>query len=169
MLAQIFDLIHLRREQAEVEHQNMRESVEAKREEEKERDGLLIINARYGNLDSPGSFIDVTDQLQNLVDCSRLIFKGNKDFMEGCWDPTFMQGDVKTMQITYQFQDTVHEVYLGAEDEIVLPLKSHALTEEELEERKQMKAEKEVRRKRRQAVKSAFVCGMMDWNKSVSH
>jgi hypothetical protein len=43
--------------------------------QESEHDGLLIVKGRYGNLESPGGYIDVTDQLQNLVDSSCLIYK----------------------------------------------------------------------------------------------
>ena len=158
---EIFELGHMRREQSETELQNMRASVEAKRALEAERDGLIIVKARYGALQTPGDYIDVTDQLQNLVDQGCLIYKGNKDFMEGVWDATFMRGADKEMQITYLFQGLVHEVTLAAEEDIILPLGEHALSEEELEARNAALASKEARRQKRANIKSAFVTALV--------
>jgi hypothetical protein len=42
--------------------------------------------------------------------------------MEGVWDPTFMQGEGKLMQISYLFQGAMHEVVLTPEEDIILPL-----------------------------------------------
>jgi hypothetical protein len=90
--SQIYDVVHSRREQAETELSNMIKSVEAKRAEEIACDGMIIEKARFGDLSTAGGYIDATDQMQHLVDGSVLIFKGNKDFIEGMWDPTFMRG-----------------------------------------------------------------------------
>ena len=56
-------MVHSRREQAETELANMVQSVERKRAEEIANEGMLIVRARYGDLATPGGYIDVTDQV----------------------------------------------------------------------------------------------------------
>jgi hypothetical protein len=49
------------------------QSVEHKRAEEAAADGMLIVKARYGDLATPGGFIDVTDQVRARMRASRVV------------------------------------------------------------------------------------------------
>ena len=71
--------------------------------------------------------------MQHLVDNSCLIYKGNKDFIEGVWDPTFMRGP-KQLYVLYQYGGAMHQATFDEEDDVLLPVKDHELTADEFGE-----------------------------------
>jgi len=100
---------------------------------EESRRGLIVVYAKYGNLerdakeekegkksDSP-SAIDVTVPLQNLVEDSKLILHvGSKSILLGFYDPCV--GEDKQLYIRYLFKDKLHEVTIDDAEAIGLPL-----------------------------------------------
>lgn len=150
--------MHSRREQAETELANMTQSVGAKRAEELAVDGMVIEKARYGDLSTAGGYIDATDQLQHLVDGSVLIHKGNKDFIEGMWDPTFMRGP-KQLEIMYQYAGNKHFCIVDEEQDILLPMKDHELSPDEVDELRSLPEVREQQRLRKMRARRAAVIG----------
>ena len=99
---------------------------------EQECDGLLIVQARYGDL-SPASsqLLDVTMQLQASVADSLLILRGggSKSWLEGWYDPT--EGGDNELDVVYSLHGVLHRVRVGDEEELQLPQPEHAMTDKE--------------------------------------
>jgi len=113
------------------------------REEESSIDGLIIIEALYGDIsvdaheyrtDKAGRCIDVTIPLQLAVKNS-LLFKHSSDsmaYLDGFYDPNDNEID-NLLYIRYQFQGALHEVVYQDTDSICLPLEEHLVADEDLE------------------------------------
>ncbi|GBC07248.1 hypothetical protein RclHR1_07330006 [Rhizophagus clarus] len=110
-------------------------SVERKIEAEKEKDGLVILEAWYGNIsnlkDVPLSekkdVADVRIPVQALVHDSQLTIPGgySKSNIMGFYDPCM--GEHKQLRIKYQFQRKFHEVTVDDTVPIGCPLRSHII------------------------------------------
>ncbi len=130
------------REKALQEKEKMRDAILRSRVNEESVQGLLIINARYGNLqDDEGvtsvtpqdefpPYIDVTDQLQFQVLNSRLHLPPvSKTTLDGFYDPC--PGEEKSLSIIYRFLNTTHRVEVHDEDELEIPSEEDKLGGEE--------------------------------------
>lgn len=113
----------------------MEVAVKNRRAEEASRNGLLILEAKYGDINfSPerprGAFIDVSVALQCLVDNSALILHGgaSKLWLEGFYDPSDRL-DVTDHQlyVKYKFLNRPHECIVGDTEELRMPLQEHLI------------------------------------------
>jgi len=116
--------------------------------QEEAKRGLIIVYAKYGNLEKDDAqelvpnkvpvlvgtekkeefppAIDVTVALQNLVEDSKLhLHPGSKSSLLGFYDPCV--GEDKQLYIRYLFKDRMHEVKIDDTDAIGLPLESHRI------------------------------------------
>ena len=90
-------------------------------------DGLIILEARYGRLNSPNTsdnsskIIDVTVPLQALVKDSTLKISTtvSKSNLTGFYDPCI--GEEKSLFIKYLLRSQVHTVLYKDTDPIILP------------------------------------------------
>ena len=90
--------------------------------------GLLILQAQYGQLDSPQHVLDVTMQLQTQVQDGMLLVKGgsSKSWMEGFYDPT--EGGQNELDVVYKLDGVMHRAVVADEDELILPHANHRMT-----------------------------------------
>jgi len=110
-------------------------SVERKIESEKLKDGLVILEAWYGNISSSRDVplnekkdvADVRIPVQALVHDSQLTIPGgySKSNIMGFYDPCM--GENKQLKIKYQFQRKFHEVTVDDTAPVACPLRSHIL------------------------------------------
>jgi DnaJ family protein C protein 11 len=121
----------------------MRDAILRSRVNEEKVHGLLIINARYGNLEEDETgipagaghdeyppYIDVTDQLQFQVLNSRLHLPPvSKSTLDGFYDPC--PGEEKSLLIIYRFLNTTHRVEVHDEDELEIPSEEDRMGGEE--------------------------------------
>lgn len=125
------------REKALVAQRLMRERAQEKKAIEEERNGLVIVRARYGNLharegdrtehpDFP-SWIDVTIVIQNLVERSRVEFNSNMSHLHGFYDPC--PGETKWLEVEYRFKGLRHIVEVKQDGELRIPLSTHIVRE----------------------------------------
>jgi len=106
-------------------------SVERKIEMEREKDGLVILEAWYGNISSLNEevllndVIDVRIPVQALVHDSQLTIPGgySKSNIMGFYDPCM--GERKQLKIKYQFQRKLHSVTVDDTAPVACPLRSH--------------------------------------------
>jgi len=95
----------------------------------REGGGLVVISALYGNFDGnrTDSFVDVTIQIQVMVEDSKLILhrEGNYCWLEGFHDPCY--GEDKVLKLRYLFHEEVHECVFEDGDPIFAPLPSHSI------------------------------------------
>ncbi|KAG9303454.1 hypothetical protein G9A89_013781 [Geosiphon pyriformis] len=115
----------------------LRPSVERKIDAERDKDGLIIVEAWYGNIvqqikeDVPlkdcNYAIDVSIPLQALVNDSQLIIPGgrSKSSIMGFFDPCM--GEPKQLKIKYIFKRKLHEITVDDTAPIALPLRSHII------------------------------------------
>lgn len=97
--------------------------------------GLIIMNARYGNLhdeleakagdhDRLEPYIDVTVPLQNLVQRSELHLQAyTKSKLEGFYDPC--PTEEKSLEICYSFKGKVHRVEIEDFEPVKIPFREH--------------------------------------------
>ncbi|KAG0251486.1 hypothetical protein BG011_007584 [Mortierella polycephala] len=104
----------------------LRDSTARKTKQEQDKDGLVIIEAVYGNLNA-GLVADVTIPIQALVDNSQLIMPGghSKNHILGFYDPCL--GEKKQLRIRYEFQKRMHEAVVADEAHVTLPIRSHMI------------------------------------------
>ncbi|RGB27150.1 hypothetical protein C1646_769502 [Rhizophagus diaphanus] len=110
-------------------------SVERKIEAEKVKDGLVILEAWYGNISSlrdvplneKKDVADVRIPVQALVHDSQLTIPGgySKSNIMGFYDPCM--GEPKQLKIKYQFQRKFHEVIVDDTAPVACPLRSHII------------------------------------------
>ncbi|RIA86833.1 hypothetical protein C1645_740555 [Glomus cerebriforme] len=110
-------------------------SVERKTEVEKEKEGLVILEAWYGNISSlsevplneKSDVIDARIPIQALVHDSQLTIPGgySKSNIMGFYDPCM--GERKQLKIKYQFQRKLHEVIVDDTAPVACPLRSHII------------------------------------------
>jgi hypothetical protein len=144
----------IKREAAGKAVELMEESVEASRAEEMEKQGLVILEARYGDLASAraGAWINVTVPLQCMVDSSVLVLPAgaSKAWLEGFYDPC--PGEEKYLRVRYKFLDMLHQCEVHDEDELCLPLQEH-MVDEEAEEAAAAKAAHQPNFRQKRALK----------------
>ena len=94
---------------------------------ETEKDGLIILEARYGPIDAPDAGIDVALPLQALVLNSQLIIPANrsKAGLVGFYDPSV--GSRKELMVRYSFQRRTHTVTVSDLGALSIPLREHAI------------------------------------------
>ncbi|GJJ77190.1 DnaJ homolog subfamily C member 11 [Entomortierella parvispora] len=118
------DFIASQRREAEEAITLLRESTLRKTKLEQDKDGLVIIEATYGNL-SAGLVADVTIAVQALVNNSQLAMPGghSKNHVLGFYDPCL--GEKKQLRIRYEFQKKLHEVVVADMAAVVAPVREH--------------------------------------------
>lgn len=119
----------IKREQASKAVALMEESVGASIAEEQERNGLVVVEARYGDLSEgarAGAWINVTVPLQCMVASSTLVLPAgaSKSWLEGFYDPC--PGVEKQLSVRYKFLGMPHQCLVDDADELCMPLESHA-------------------------------------------
>jgi len=129
-------LRELRRHDALLQSDLMAVTCEQRKEAEQKRGGLVIVEALYGAaiaLDSPekhpNEVVDVSRQLQTLVESSKLVLpKGESKTVSipGVFDPC-PENSNKNLRVRYTFKGKLHEVIVGNEDMLMAPMKSHLL------------------------------------------
>ena len=129
--------VQVDREKAQVAQSVMRGRALQKKSNEEERGGLIIVQAKFGNLharsgdrdrhpDFP-AWIDVTIVIQNLVEKSKLELRAemSKAQLHGFYDPC--PGEPKWLEIEYRFKGKRHRVEVGEDSELRIPLSAHAI------------------------------------------
>eukprot|EP00457_Paulinella_chromatophora_P010820 gb/GEZN01010936.1/.p1 GENE.gb/GEZN01010936.1/~~gb/GEZN01010936.1/.p1 ORF type:complete len:382 (-),score=80.65 gb/GEZN01010936.1/:53-1159(-) len=131
----------MKKMQAEVDQSLMEREVEEVRERERERRGLIILEAKYGLLDPDpqdpeGPFIDVTVPVQCKVEDAKLeLQQGSKFWLEGFYDPTAGKAErMLDFYVRYEFLGRNHEVVYDDEEEVRIPLQGHLVIEEDVPE-----------------------------------
>ncbi len=133
----------MKREQAETQTQTFENIVSAIREEEEQVDGLIIVEALYGDVSvdndssessgtaAAGRCMDVTAALQCQVQSSILFLHGggSKSWLEGFYDPNDHALE-NMLYIRYRFQGAMHECLFGDMDEVCVPSESHIIPEQ---------------------------------------
>lgn len=124
----------------------LEDSISSVINEERQRNGLVILDARYGRLEidparpltPPKSrltqWIDVTIPVQSMVEESQLILKGggSKSWLEGFYDPSEdLDPSENILWIQYLFLGQKHQVYVADDEELQMPMSSHLITARE--------------------------------------
>ncbi|CAI2170568.1 11680_t:CDS:10 [Funneliformis geosporum] len=136
------ELIENRKREATEATRLLLPSVERKTEMEREKDGLVILEAWYGNvsslngevpLEERSDVIDVKIPVQALVHESQLTIPGrySKSNIMGFYDPCM--GERKQLKIRYQFQRKLHEVTVDDTSPVACPLRSEIATPAQLD------------------------------------
>jgi len=119
-------------------------TVTRKRDQEENKSGLMIVEARYGNLakqeaeeaktfvqDGDNVYpyvIDVTIPVQYFVEESQLHLSSTpKSNLLGFYDPCI--GELKRLYIRYLFKDKLHEAVFDDSEPLSLPHASHQIDE----------------------------------------
>ncbi|KAI9261706.1 hypothetical protein BY458DRAFT_251653 [Sporodiniella umbellata] len=126
---------HLREEHKEYLENRKREALDAqslmediserkKKQEESKTNGLVIVKAIYGNLDTEQQ-IDVTVVVQTLVHDSRLTIPGghSKTNILGFYDPCL--GEKKTLFVEYRYRNRLHQVAVEDKSHLLCPVEAH--------------------------------------------
>src|SRR5690554_7092160 len=121
----------------------MEESVHGIIHTERQRGGLVVLDARYGRLDfdperplsapksRPGQYIDVTIPLQCMVEGSQLIMSGSgsKSWQEGFYDPSDdCEPSQNSLWVQYLFLNQLHHVVVADDEELRMPMSGHLIT-----------------------------------------
>jgi len=136
------EILAQRKQEAEDSIKLMAESIQKKIDIEKKNNGLIIIEALYGNSKLlkkmkkllyrqnkpdkplPEEIIDVTIPLQNMVNKSQLhLGSYSKSSLIGFYDPCF--GKEKTLRVVYSFQGRIHLIEIGESIPLFAPLRDH--------------------------------------------
>ncbi|GAA5990710.1 hypothetical protein JCM11641_008472 [Rhodosporidiobolus odoratus] len=149
-------LKELRKENAEYIREQRQAALEAQRllaehvkkrvQEEEAKDGLVIVQAVYGILESVGEgegekvaeedqrWLEVAVPLQSLLSphSSQLTIPSNrsKSSLLGFYDPAI--GEKKQLRIRYRFKGKMHEVTVGDREAVGVPMRGHLIGEVEL-------------------------------------
>eukprot|EP00762_Andalucia_godoyi_P001067 ANDGO_02012.mRNA.1 Chaperone protein dnaJ 13 len=123
------------KERASMEQQIIKNVVARKLAEEEAKNGLVVVNAKFGLLDEEDSVegqdrvADVTLAMQALVDeNSRIVVSASvpKGRLDGFWDPAPDRPlRDKSLRIVYRFQGHLHAVDIRDGEAILLPQQSH--------------------------------------------
>lgn len=128
----------LKRNDAERRIELSESTVAQVREEEAMRNGLIILEALYGDVSvgeddqtsTAGKCIDVTIPLQCAVKQSALVVHGggSKAWLEGFYDPNDNAME-NVLYVRYRFLGALHECIVGDQDELCLPLEEHMISD----------------------------------------
>ncbi|KAG5519495.1 hypothetical protein PMAC_002123 [Pneumocystis sp. 'macacae'] len=121
------ECLNMKKKKAEEFLHLMCDMVHKKQYYEKQKEGLFIIKAVYGDF-TTGDVIDVTIAIAALVNDSQLtIHHGfSKSQIIGIWDPAF--GQKKTLRVEYAFKGRVHFVEVEDKHGLIAPLREHLVT-----------------------------------------
>ncbi|KTW27597.1 uncharacterized protein T551_03096 [Pneumocystis jirovecii RU7] len=121
------ECLNMKKKKAEEFLHLMCDMVHKKQYYEKQKEGLFIIKALYGDF-TTGDVIDVTIAIAALVNDSQLtIHHGfSKSQIIGIWDPAF--GQKKTLRVEYSFKGRVHFVEVEDKHGLIAPLREHLVT-----------------------------------------
>jgi len=136
------DLFDECKSQAEKAQRLMSASYESSLQKEREEHGLSILLARYGDPESitkskKGHYVDVVKPLQCAVEHGRLIFplvSGSLQWHKGFYDPNALNElpIENKLFLIYEFDDTLHSVWLNDDSRIELPQNQHRMTDEDI-------------------------------------
>ncbi|KAF8981304.1 hypothetical protein BGZ46_002979 [Entomortierella lignicola] len=126
------DFIATQKKEADEAIELLRETTMRKMRQEQAKDGLIIVEAFYGNLNAApelGLVADVTIPVQALVNNSQLIMPAghSKTHIMGFYDPCL--GEKKQLRIKYEFQRRLHEVVVADLASVAAPVRSHLLAQ----------------------------------------
>lgn len=132
-----------KRAEAEEAQLAMERVAESRRDTERRRNGLVILDAKYGRADAftPRGYreanddegfpviVDVTTSVQMLVVDSRLYVPAGraKHGLNGFYDPCI--GENKRLRVRYLFRGKTHEVTVDDIGSLLAPVQAHALDE----------------------------------------
>jgi len=136
------DILAQRKKEAEDSIKLMADTIQNKIEIEKQNNGLIIIEALYGNAKLlkkikkllykqsnsnkplPNEIIDVTIPIQAMVNKSQLhLGSYSKSSLIGFYDPCF--GKEKVLRVVYAFQGRIHLIEVGENIPLFAPLRDH--------------------------------------------
>lgn len=130
----------LKRRDVEQHYAAMATEALKSREIEEENDGLIILEALYGDISIDGTkvgnlagkCIDVTVALQCIVASSQLVIHGggSKSWLEGFYDPNDNQIE-NLLYVRYKFYNSLHEVIVDDTEELCIPVEDHLLPDED--------------------------------------
>lgn len=132
-------IARLKRKEAAIAVATMEETVAHNRAEEEKKGGLLILQARYGDLSASdldqsdavsAPYIDVSVPLQCMVHDSALILpEGRSRFwLEGFYDPSMGAApESNRLYIRYRFLGQLHEAEFGDQEAVGIPLEEHCI------------------------------------------
>jgi len=126
------DALLERRRRAAAEIDVMRDTIAKRTEQERVRQGLVVLRASYGpaspDLTAEATAHDVADvtiPVQALVHNSQLHIPGGhpKSLLLGFYDPCYGEG--KVLSIEYSFKGEMHRAEVGDTQAVVAPLRGH--------------------------------------------
>jgi len=130
-------LRQLKKKDAELQTNLMEVTSEQRRENEQKKGGLVFLQAWYGAtyaLDvpqkHPNEVVDVTRQLQTLVEGSRLVLpkgESKSTSIPGTFDPCPENSD-KSLRVQYLFKGKLHMATVRDEDMLLAPMKNHLVS-----------------------------------------
>ena len=124
-------VVNARKREAELAVRLMKDAYERSVNVERERHGLVVVEAWFGKLVGAGEqdhdkVVDVVIPLQCQVKDSKLILQStSKSSLPGFYDPCV--GEEKSLRVVYDFRDALHEVTLKDTDSVAIPKQSHKL------------------------------------------
>lgn len=114
------------KEQAKNFIEVMGEEIKKKQEEERNKQGLVILKAFYGNLPDHSDYelsetiIDITLPLQYMVKDSKLFLdESSKSNLMGSYDPC--PSIPKSLEITYMFNNEIHKIKIKDNEQLKIP------------------------------------------------